>query len=210
MSGGADSTTLLYDMYIKGVTLKALSFDYNQKHKKELKYAEATCKRLKIDHRIIDLISIISLINNSALTNPNMAIPEGNYQTENMKTTVVPNRNAIMLSIAVGYAENLKYDNVAIANHAGDHVVYPDCRPEFISSFNLTSQLGTYNKIQLYSPYTNLTKTDIFEIGLNIGIDYDKYTWSCYKGEEVACGKCGTCIERIEALIEATKRIKGV
>jgi len=207
LSGGMDSTTLLCDMVSKGYEIKALSFNYGQKHKKELEYAKKTCTELKIEHKIIDLTNITSLLSNSSLINPDVKVPEGHYAAENMKSTVVPNRNMIMLAIAIGYAENEKYDNVAIANHAGDHTIYPDCRDEFIQALSLAGYLGTFNKIKLYAPYTNITKTDIAEIGVKLGIDYDRLTWSCYKGGEEPCGKCGTCVERNEALSGAPKRI---
>ena len=202
LSGGMDSTTLLYDLVRKGQEVKALSFNYGQKHKKELEYAKKTCETLNVEHKIMDLSNIRSLISNSVLINDE-EVPEGHYEDESMKATVVPNRNAIMLSIAIGWAENLKYDSVVIANHGGDHAIYPDCRTDFISALDLASQLGTYQKVRIYAPYSEISKTDIARIGLNLGIDYDVTTWSCYKGGEEHCGKCGTCVERIEAIGEA-------
>ena len=206
LSGGMDSTTLLYELVAQGHEVKAISFDYGQRHWKELGYAKDTCVRLGVDHQIIDLSEIVPLIGNSALTG-NIEVPEGHYEDETMRATVVPNRNAIMLSIAVGCAENIGYDCVAIANHAGDHAIYPDCRSEFIAAMNLTAQLGTYCKIQIYAPYSDMSKIDIAEIGLRLEIPYDEVTWSCYKGEEEPCRKCGTCVERIEALREAELRL---
>jgi len=127
LSGGMDSTTLLYDLVRKGQEVKALSFNYGQKHKKELEYAKKTCETLNVEHKIMDLSNIRSLISNSVLINDE-EVPEGHYEDESMKATVVPNRNAIMLSIAIGWAENLKYDSVVIANHGGDHAIYPQPR----------------------------------------------------------------------------------
>lgn len=207
LSGGMDSTTLLYDLLYYQHEVKALSFNYGQKHSKELWYAKRTCEKLKVEHQIIDLSVITPLISNSALTS-DKEIPEGHYQDESMKITVVPNRNAIMLSIAVGWAENLNYQSVSIANHAGDHSIYPDCRTEFITALSLAEQLGTYNKIKINAPYSDISKIDIAEIGLKRGIDYDKDTWSCYKGLVEPCHKCGTCVERDEAIIEAKKRLE--
>lgn len=202
LSGGMDSTTLLYDLLDKGCEIKTVSFNYGQRHKKELEYAKRSCSKFGIEHKIVDLSSITPLIGNSALTS-DIAVPEGHYEDESMKITVVPNRNSIMLAIAVGYAENLKFDCVSIANHAGDHVIYPDCRRVFIDAFSVASQLSTYNKININAPYTSLSKADIARIGLLYGIDYDNDTWSCYKGLDTPCKKCGTCVERIEAIEKA-------
>jgi 7-cyano-7-deazaguanine synthase len=209
LSGGMDSTTLLYDLMNthKPEWIKVLSFNYGQRHKKELEFAANTCKKLGVEHHIIDLSNLTFLISNSALTNPNIEVPEGHYEDESMKSTVVPNRNSIMLSIAVGYAESLSFDCVAIANHTGDHSVYPDCRSEFITTFSNAEILGTYNHIFINAPYTHISKADIAEIGLRLGIDYDADTWSCYKGGDEPCHKCGTCVERDEALFIAKSRI---
>lgn len=205
LSGGMDSTTLVYDLVKRGHEVKCLSFNYGQRHKKELKYAAKTCEKFQIEHFIVDLTSITSLISNSSLTG-GIEVPEGHYEDETMKKTVVPNRNMIMLSIAIGYAENLGYECVAIANHAGDHAIYPDCRTEFIKQLSKAAELGTYNEIYILAPYSDITKTDIAKIGLNLGIDYDKETWSCYKGLEEHCHKCGTCVERDEAINEARRK----
>lgn len=129
-------------------------------------------------------------------------VPEGHYAAENMKSTVVPFRNGIMLSIAVGIAESNGLKKVLIANHGGDHTIYPDCRPEFIDAIDKAAQAGTFVDVQVSAPYTNITKADIARIGKRLGIDYAE-TWSCYKGGETHCGKCGTCVERKEALAEA-------
>lgn len=139
---------------------------------------------------------------NSSLLEGADVIPEGSYDDENMKSTVVPFRNGIMLSIAVGLAENYHLHKVLIANHGGDHAIYPDCRASFINAMDMTSQAGTYEKVRIVAPYTNITKTDIARIGKKLGIDYSE-TWSCYKGGDVHCGKCGTCVERKEAMREA-------
>lgn len=119
-----------------------------------------------------------------------------------MKSTVVPFRNAIMLSVAVGLAESRGLQSVFIANHAGDHAIYPDCRPEFVEAMGRATEAGTYDGIRVLAPYTNITKTDIARRGKELGIDYTE-TWSCYKGGQKHCGKCGTCTERREALAEA-------
>ena len=195
-----DSITLLYDFKYR-IAL-GVSFSYGSNHNaKEIPYAEYHCKLLGIPHIVIDLAFMPKYFR-SSLVEGGDAIPEGHYADENMKSTVVPFRNGIMLSIAAGIAEshNLKY--VMMANHGGDHAIYPDCRPTFVEAMSKATQEGTYPGIQILAPYTNITKADIAMKGKALGIDYSK-TWSCYKGGEHHCGKCGTCVERREALAAA-------
>lgn len=197
VSGGMDSITLLYD-YKDRIAL-AISFDYGSNHNaKEIPFAKLHCERLGIKHITIKLDFMTKYFESSLLEGAD-AIPEGHYADENMKSTVVPFRNGIMLSIAVGMAESNGLQHVMMANHGGDHAIYPDCRPEFVNSFSDAAKAGTYNNVTLLAPYTNITKADIARRGKDLGIDYTE-TWSCYKGEEVHCGKCGTCVERKEAL----------
>lgn len=198
ISGGIDSVTLLHKLVKGNNSIEALSFDYGQRHVKEIEFAKYHCNLLGVNHQVVCLKNISHLISNSALTG-NISVPDGHYKDESMKKTVVPNRNMIMLSIAIGYAENIGFDYVAIANHAGDHAIYPDCRTEFINALSIASSIGTYNSIKIYAPFSNISKKDIVYIGNSIGIDYTK-TWSCYKGIEFQCGTCGTCVERLEAL----------
>ncbi|MBR1932707.1 MAG: 7-cyano-7-deazaguanine synthase QueC [Prevotella sp.] len=200
LSGGMDSTTLLYD-YQERIAL-AVSFDYGSKHnEREIPFARLHCERLGIKHITIPL-SFMTDYFKSSLLKGGEDIPEGHYADENMKSTVVPFRNGIMLSIAVGIAESNGLTCVMMANHGGDHTIYPDCRPEFVEAFNQAAQAGTFVGVRLESPYTHLTKGDIARRGKALGIDYAE-TWSCYKGGEKHCGKCGTCVERREALAEA-------
>lgn len=200
VSGGMDSITLLYD-YKDRIAL-AVSFDYGSNHNaKELPLAEMHCKRLGIPHITIPLMFMKDYFKSSLLEGAE-AIPEGNYDEENMKSTVVPFRNGIMLSVACGLAETHHLKHVMMANHSGDHTIYPDCRPGFASSMSAAMQAGTYDGVDIVAPYTNITKADIARIGKRLGIDYSE-TWSCYKGGEHHCGKCGTCRERREALAEA-------
>ena len=195
-----DSITLLYD-YKDRIAL-AVSFDYGSNHNaKELPLAEMHCKRLGIPHITIPLMFMKDYFKSSLLEGAE-AIPEGNYDEENMKSTVVPFRNGIMLSVACGLAETHHLKHVMMANHSGDHTIYPDCRPGFVSSMSAAMQAGTYDGVDIVAPYTNITKADIARIGKRLGIDYSE-TWSCYKGGEHHCGKCGTCRERREALAEA-------
>ncbi len=200
VSGGMDSITLLYDM--KDRIAMGVSFDYGSNHNaREIPLAEMHCKRLGIKHVTIKLDFMHQYFKSSLLEGAD-AIPEGNYDDENMKSTVVPFRNGIMLAIATGLAESNGLKNVMLANHAGDHAIYPDCRPEFVRAMNMATEAGTYEGISVLAPYTDITKTDIARRGKALDIDYTE-TWSCYKGGEKHCGKCGTCTERREALAEA-------
>ena len=195
-----DSVTMLYEF--KERIALAISFDYGSNHNaREIPFARQHCMKLGVRHIVIPLAFISEYFKSSLLEGPE-AIPEGHYEDENMKSTVVPFRNGIMLSVAVGIAESSGLKHVMMANHGGDHTIYPDCREEFVNSFSEAARTGTFVGVTLLSPYTNLTKADIARKGKELGIDYSK-TWSCYKGGEVHCGRCGTCVERREALAEA-------
>ena len=200
VSGGMDSITLLYDH--KDEIALGISFDYGSNHNaREIPFAKIHCERLGIKHITINLDFMHQYFTSSLLDGAE-AIPEGHYADDNMKSTVVPFRNGIMLAIAIGIAESNNLDQVFIANHGGDHTIYPDCRPEFINAIDAAATAGTYNNVKVIAPYTKITKSDIARFGKRLGIDYAE-TWSCYKGGEVHCGKCGTCVERKEALAEA-------
>jgi 7-cyano-7-deazaguanine synthase len=222
LSGGLDSTTLVYHLFNEDYIPHCLSFNYGQRHSKELDFAWHTADRLDLQFDEIDLTSITGLISNSALTH-GKEVPDGHYAEENMKQTVVPNRNMIMLSIAAGVAVSNKYKFVAAGMHAGDHFVYPDCRPEFIDALSeavLTGNEGFHNfakrEVQkfsgvvhyrepIYTPFIHKTKADIAYRALELGVPLDT-TWSCYRGKDVHCGRCGTCVERLEAIAEAQQR----
>lgn len=196
-SGGLDSTTLLYE-YKDSIAL-AVSFDYGSKHnKRELEFAAINCRRLGIRHLVIPLEFMGKYFRSDLLIGGG-DIPEGSYADSNMKSTVVPFRNGIMLSIAAGLAESYELDAIMLANHSGDHAIYPDCRPEFIEGMAAAVEAGTYNGVKVVSPYCNMTKRDIALRGRELGVDFS-LTYSCYKGGEKHCGKCGTCVERREAL----------
>lgn len=200
LSGGMDSVTLLYDR--KDEIAVAVTFDYGSNHnKREEEFAKYHCEKLGIEHIIIPLTFIHDYFKSSLLEGAS-AIPDGHYEDETMKSTVVPFRNGIMLSVACGIAESRELEKVLIANHFGDHAIYPDCRRGFIDAMSEAMRNGTYKGITIDAPYTNITKTDIAKIGKSLGIDYSK-TYSCYKGGEKHCGKCGTCVERKEALRDA-------
>jgi len=200
VSGGMDSITLLYDK--KEDIALGISFDYGSNHNtKEIPLAKMHCERLGIEHITIPLAFIHDYFKSSLLQGGD-AIPEGHYADENMKSTVVPFRNGIMLAIVCGIAESRGLHNVFIANHAGDHAIYPDCRATFIVSMSEAMSYGTYEHIKIEAPYTSISKTDIARRGKELNINYSE-TWSCYKGGEKHCGKCGTCVERKEALHDA-------
>lgn len=200
VSGGMDSITMLYEFQDR--IAMGVSFDYGSNHNaKELPLAAMHCQRLGIPHLVINLDFIGKTFHSSLLAGAD-AIPDGQYDDENMKSTVVPFRNGIMLAIAAGLAEDKHLQYVMLANHAGDHAIYPDCRPAFVDAMSAAIQAGTYEGVKILAPYTNITKTDIARHGKELGIDYAE-TWSCYKGGEHHCGKCGTCTERIEALRDA-------
>ena len=200
LSGGMDSVTLLNEF--KDIIALAVTFNYGSNHnKREIEYAKLHCQRLGIKHIIIPLDFMHTYFKSSLLEGAD-AIPEGHYADSNMKSTVVPFRNGIMLAIACGIAESNKLTRVLIANHAGDHTIYPDCRQQFIDAMSAAMTNGTYEGVHIFAPYTNITKANIAQRGARIGINYAE-TYSCYKGGANHCGKCGTCIERREALAEA-------
>lgn len=196
-SGGMDSTVLLY-RYAGDITL-AVSFDYGSKHnEREIEYARLNTEKLNIEHLVMP-IDFVGKYFSSHLLKTGGDIPEGHYTDPVMKQTVVPFRNGIMLSIACGLAESRKLKSVLIANHTGDHPIYPDCRGDFIKAMGEAMRYGTYINVQLESPFLSMTKRDIALLGKEAGVDFS-LTWSCYKGGERHCGRCGTCIERKEAL----------
>ena len=200
LSGGMDSVTMLHD-FCNDIAL-AVTFDYGSNHnKREADCAAYHCQLLGIKHILIPLDFMGKYFKSSLLEGAE-AIPEGHYASENMKSTVVPFRNGIMLAIACGIAESNGLKHVMMSNHSGDHAIYPDCRQEFVDAMTAAMTAGTYEHIDLVAPYTAISKTDIARIGKRLGIDYAT-TYSCYKGGEHHCGKCGTCVERKEALRDA-------
>ena len=200
LSGGMDSVTLLYDQ--RDRIALALSLDYGSNHNaRELPFAALHCQRLGIEHIVIPL-QFMGQYFESSLLQGDEAIPDGHYADDNMKSTVVPFRNGIMLSVAIGMAESRGLQHVMMANHSGDHTIYPDCRPEFVEAMSRAAQTGTYPGITLLCPFTHLTKGQIAARGRDLGIDYAE-TWSCYRGGAYHCGRCGTCVERREALQQA-------
>lgn len=197
LSGGMDSTTLLYDLISQNHKVECLSYNYGQRHKIELTLARATCGKLDIPHKIIDIQTINELLQGSSLTS-DIEVPEGHYADEIMKATVVPNRNMIMIALTVGYAVSKNFNAVAIAVHGGDHAIYPDCREEFIKKMDKVCAIANYEPIKVIAPYLHIDKGDIVARGKILKVDYS-LTHTCYKGGKLACGKCGACQERLEA-----------
>ncbi len=198
-SGGLDSVSLAQKTAAEHELAGLLSFDYGQRHAKEVTYAAACAKRLGVPHHVMDIRTIGAGLSGSALTD-DIDVPDGHYAEETMKITVVPNRNAIMLAIAFGMAAAQKLDAVGTAVHGGDHFIYPDCRPGFIDAFQTmqNAALEGYASVQLYTPYLNGSKADIVTDGAQHKTPFAE-TWSCYKGGDLHCGRCGTCVERREA-----------
>ncbi|TMP78417.1 7-cyano-7-deazaguanine synthase QueC [Pseudoalteromonas phenolica] len=196
-SGGMDSYTVLNKAIKSGFDVYALSFNYGQRHVKELEVAASVCADLNVHHKVVDISAINQLIGGSSLTD-DIEVPEGHYEEESMKSTVVPNRNMILLSLAVGYAVSLKANKVFYGAHSGDHAIYPDCRPEFVEKMTDVCRIANYEEVEIVCPYLTNSKIAILTDGLKMGLDYSN-TWTCYNGREKACGKCGACQERLEA-----------
>ncbi len=203
-SGGMDSVTLAYKIATEHELAGLISFDYGQRHNKELDYAKQCADDLGVKHHVIDISAIGKHLSGSALTD-DIDVPDGHYAEDNMKVTVVPNRNAIMLSIAYGIASANSAHAVAAAFHGGDHFIYPDCRPAFTHSFEAMQKhaLEGLGEIKLFTPFITQTKGAIAAEGAKLSVPFEK-TWSCYKGGAVHCGRCGTCVERREAFDEAS------
>lgn len=202
LSGGMDSTTMLYE-YAPRIAA-AVNFSYGANHNDpERRCARINCERLGIPLIEIDLPFIGRLFESSLLSGAD-AIPTADYDDTNIHSTVVPFRNGIMLSIAAGLAESRSLANIMIANHAGDHTIYPDCTPRFIEAMDSAIDAGTFREVHIFAPYTRLSKTDIARRGLALGVDYS-LTYSCYKGTPTPCGECATCRERAAALAAAAQ-----
>jgi 7-cyano-7-deazaguanine synthase len=202
VSGGMDSVTALYDAAGSYQVVAGVSFSYGAKHnKREIPFAIHHCRKLGIRHEIISL-DFMNRLFKSDLLKSGGAIPEGHYEEETMKQTVVPFRNGIMLSIVAGFAESVEAQGVVIAAHAGDHAIYPDCREDFMKSMDEAIRLGTYTQLEVLRPFIAMDKGEIMKRGRELGVDFS-LTWSCYKGGRYHCGKCGTCVERREAFLVA-------
>jgi 7-cyano-7-deazaguanine synthase len=193
-----DSAVLLQHHIHNGDEVRAIAFDYGQRHSVELDHADLMATDKGIPFVVADVSCMAELLPGSSQTDKKVAVPEGKYDEDTMKATVVPNRNMIMLSIAIGHAIAHKCDAVSYAAHGGDHAIYPDCRPEFADAVNACAALCDWHKVELVRPFITISKADICQRGNELGVDFSK-TWSCYKGEDEHCGRCGTCVERREA-----------
>lgn len=203
-SGGLDSTVLLCKLLAEGRKVKALSINYGQRHRRELEAAGKICKLLKVEHRIVDLSGLKTVLGGSSQTDDAVAVPHGHYEEESMKLTVVPNRNMILLAIAGAWAISLKYDSVAYAAHAGDHDIYPDCREEFVRPLAEALAHADWHTVELERPFLLYTKAEVVKVGALVGAqDAMAASYSCYEGRERHCGLCGTCQERRAAFRDA-------
>lgn len=206
VSGGLDSVTMAHMLKRNDQLDLLLTFNYGQRHAREIEYAEHAALKLDVPYRLVDLRSLKNLLAGSALTDETVPVPEGHYEAESMRLTVVPNRNAIMLAIATAAAVTRQADAIAFAAHAGDHAIYPDCRPAFVSAFEVAMDVGNKGflrpNFEVIAPFLSKSKADIVTLGHTIGVPFAK-TWSCYKGGDLHCGVCGTCVERREAFADA-------
>jgi 7-cyano-7-deazaguanine synthase len=201
-SGGLDSTVMLHQLLAEGDKVLALSIDYGQRHRRELEHAQRIAAGLGMEWQLADLSAIRPLISGSSQTSDDVAVPHGHYAAENMKQTVVPNRNMIMIAVAAGWAISRQADRVAYGAHTGDHTIYPDCRPEFAEAMARAIGLADWHHVELYCPFIRMTKGDIVRTGAALHVDFAT-TWSCYEGGDLHCGQCGTCVERREAFVQA-------
>lgn len=198
LSGGLDSVTALYELRKQHTVIEAVTFDYGQRHSKEIASAQKICELLRLSHRVIDIRNLRDLLSGSSLTDSSIATPHGHYREETMKQTIVPNRNAIMLNIAAGYAISKGIQAIGIGVHAGDHYIYPDCRPEFIKAQEQTLRLGNEREFHLVAPFLQRNKEAIVKRGSELQVPFEM-TWTCYEGSDHPCSRCGSCVERIEA-----------
>jgi 7-cyano-7-deazaguanine synthase len=202
VSGGMDSVTALYDAAGKYDVVAGLSFDYGAKHNdREIPFAAVHCRKLGVRHDFVSL-DFVNRLFRSDLLKSGGEVPEGHYEELTMKQTVVPFRNGIMIAVAAGFAESVGAQGLVIAAHSGDHAIYPDCREDFMKSMGEAIRLGTYAQVEVIRPFIAMRKAEIAKLGLDLGVDFSR-TWSCYKGGDLQCGKCGTCVERREAFMVA-------
>ncbi|WP_408624667.1 7-cyano-7-deazaguanine synthase QueC [Kineosporia rhizophila] len=202
VSGGLDSTTLAYWLAERSARLTLISVNYGQRHSKELAFAARTGAVLGAEHHVVDLTSVTALLNGSALTDAQVAVPDGHYTDQTMAATVVPNRNALLLDLGTAAATAAGADTVAFGAHGGDHAIYPDCRPQFLTAYGQMAKVAgegfLADDFQVIAPFMSITKADIVTLGSLLGVPFAD-TWSCYRGQDLHCGTCGTCVERREA-----------
>ena len=203
LSGGLDSSVLLAHLLRSGDEVRALAVDYGQRHRRELSSAISVAGRCHVPIDVIDLSALRAALPGSSQTDRDIPVPHGHYEAESMKATVVPNRNMILLAVAGGACAARGFDRIAIAAHAGDHAIYPDCRPEFIEAMRGALALCHYKPVEIFAPFVSMTKAEIVSLGAKLGVPLE-LTWSCYERDFVHCGKCGTCFERREAFERAS------
>ncbi|MDR3229214.1 MAG: 7-cyano-7-deazaguanine synthase QueC [Puniceicoccales bacterium] len=201
-SGGLDSTVLLAKLVSEGRECLALTFDYGQRHAREIESARAIAALLGIRHHVADLRALIPLWGSNSLTDHAVAVPDGHYTEERMKTTVVPGRNLVFLSVAAAWAIAEKCDSLAYGAHSGDHTIYPDCRPEFADALAAAVALADWRRVELERPFVTMDKAAVARLGAALGAPM-ALSWSCYKGGKLHCGRCATCVERREAFEKA-------
>ena len=202
LSGGVDSTVLLAHLLAEGRKVRALTVDYGQRHRREIASAKAVAAHHGVEHRVADLRGVAGLMGGNALTDLSVRVPEGHYEAESMKATVVPNRNMLFLALAGSWAVATKSDSVVYGAHGGDHAIYPDCRPEFAEAMDRALGLCDWHPVRLERPFVGWDKAAIVRRGAELGARLD-LTWSCYVGGDLPCGRCGTCVERAEAFAKA-------
>jgi 7-cyano-7-deazaguanine synthase len=202
VSGGLDSVVLAHLLQSEGHDLHLISFDYGQRHARELEYSRLCATRLNAPHEVIDIRAVGRVLGGSALTDESIPVPHGHYAAPSMAITIVPNRNAIFLTIAYGVAVARNAQLVATAVHSGDHFIYPDCRGAFVKSFDAMQRLAVEGcgdaGLHLHTPFVDKSKAQIVTVGAALNVPFNE-TWSCYEGNEIHCGECGTCVERKEA-----------
>jgi 7-cyano-7-deazaguanine synthase len=202
VSGGMDSVTALYHTADMFDLVAAVSFDYGAKHNdREIPFAAVHCRKLRVRHEVISLAFIDQLFTSDLLKSGG-EVPDGHYEESTMRQTVVPFRNGIMMAIVAGFAESIGAQGLVIAAHSGDHAIYPDCREDFMTSMGEAIRLGTYEQVEVIRPFIRMNKAEIAKRGKELGVDYS-LTWSCYRGGDLHCGTCGTCVERREAFMVA-------
>lgn len=209
LSGGMDSATLLWDRLSRRRTVAAITVNYGQRHAREVQAARELVQAYqnrfsgdRVEHQVVDLSDLKQVLTGSSQTDDLVSVPHGHYTDVTMQKTVVPNRNMILLSVAIAKAIACEADRVLYGAHAGDHAIYPDCRTEFIRAMADVAALCHYSPVEVFAPYQFLDKGQILVKGLELGVPYE-LTWTCYEGKEQACGQCGACCERLEAFAQA-------
>lgn len=202
LSGGMDSATLLWHLAAQGHDLSAVTINYGQRHGREILAAQSLAQTAGVNWTLVELPGLLKVMRHSSQTDPEIAVPEGHYEDQTMRLTVVPNRNMLLLAVATAHAVSTSADAVAYGAHSGDHAIYPDCRADFVYAMKQVMKTCDYRPIQLMAPFLSMDKGDIALMGASLKVPYED-TWTCYKGSQLACGKCGACQERLEAFAKA-------